>query len=95
MLSVRGVVFLLVLAVVIYFGGLILMPPAILVLPFSLALYRKMNDQSIALFFRLVPVRLFLYCHDQVSYVSLILSFFSCGLQTYIFSKLKHMARHC
>ena len=93
MLSVRGVVFLLVLAVVIYFGGLILMPPAILVLPFSLALYRKMNDQSIALFFRLVPVRLFLYCHDQVSYVHYYSAFFYVVVK-YIFS-LKHMARHC
>ena len=55
--SLKGVVFVLILAVVIYFGGLVLMPPAILALPFSLSLYRKINDQSIANFLKFVPVR--------------------------------------
>ena len=57
MIPLKGVVFVLILAVVIYFGGLVLMPPAILALPFSLALYRKINDQSIANFLKFVPVR--------------------------------------
>ena len=48
---------MLILAFVIFFGALVLMPPAILALPFSLALYRKINDQSIANFLKLVPVR--------------------------------------
>ena len=75
MLSVRGVVFLLVLAVVMYFGGMILMTPALLVLPYSLTLYQKINDQCIALFFRLIPVRPYLhnFCiANQMSYLSLI-----------------------
>ena len=55
--SLKGVVFVLILAVLIYFGGLILMPPAILALTFSLSLYRKINDQSIANFLKFVPVR--------------------------------------
>ena len=57
MIPLKGVVFVLILAVVIYFGGLVLMPPAILALPFSLSLYRKINDQSIANFLKFVPVR--------------------------------------
>ena len=57
MISLKGVVFVLILAFVIFFGGLVLMPPAILALPFSLALYRKINDQSIANFLKFVPVR--------------------------------------
>lgn len=59
---------MLILAVVIYFGGLVLMPPAILALPFSLALYRKINDQSIANFLKFVPVRVqSIFCCSEIT----------------------------
>jgi len=77
--SLKGVVFVLILAVVIYFGGLVLMPPAILALPFSLSLYRKINDQSIANFLKFVPVRvlsLILCCSDIMLIFLLFMSVF-------------------
>lgn len=52
----NGVSFLLIITIVAYFGGVWFITPTIAILPFSVSLYRKLNDWSIAAWFHLVPV---------------------------------------
>ena len=53
----RGVVFLLILALVVYFGAILFLSTGlVLFLPFSLTLYRGFMNYCAATFFRLVPV---------------------------------------
>lgn len=52
----NGVSFLLIITTVAYFGGIWFITPTIAILPFSVSLYRKLNDWNVATWFRLVPV---------------------------------------
>ena len=54
--SLKGAVLVVVLTAVAYFGGLFFISPVIFLLPFFPALYRRLNDFSMSLWLRLVPV---------------------------------------
>lgn len=54
--SVSGLCFLVVLVAVSYIGCLLVVSPALLILPISLSIYRRWTDYFLALWFYLSPV---------------------------------------
>ena len=56
--SVKGAVLVLVLTAVAYIGGLFFLSLPLVFLPFSPVIYRRINDVTVSLWLRLVPVSL-------------------------------------
>ena len=61
----KGAVLLLVLTAVAYIGGLFFLSLAVVFLPFFPVIYRRMNDFTVSLWLRLVPVSLQLLSYSH------------------------------